>query len=141
VNSKNQEPEMLKGRCECGTVKFEIESEIQALSHCHCSMCRRLHGAAFATFATVDRRAFRLLSGELQLTHYSSSANVVRTFCSECGSTLIADAVEDESVRYVSMGALEGDLSHPPAVHEFVTSKADWYEIVDDGLQYEKSSP
>ena len=141
MNSMNQEAEMLKGRCECGTVKFEIESEIQTLSHCHCSMCRRLHGAAFATFATVDRRAFRLLSGEPQLTHYSSSAHVVRTFCSECGSTLIADAVEDESVRYVSMGALEGDLSHPPAVHEFVTSKADWYEIVDDGLQYEKSSP
>ena len=104
-------------------------------------MCRRLRGAAFATFATVDRRAFRILSGEPQLTHYRSSAHVVRTLCSECGSRLIADAVEDESVRYVSMGALEGDTSHPPAVHESVTSNADWYEILDDGLQYEKSSP
>ena len=141
MNSMKLEHEMLKGRCECGTVTFEIESGIQALSHCHCSMCRRLHGAAFATFATVDRCAFRILSGEPQLAHYRSSVDVVRTFCSECGSTLIADAVEDESVRYVSMGALEGDLSHPPAVHEFVTSKADWYEILDDGLQYEKSSP
>ena len=135
------EHEMLKGRCECGTVKFEVESGIQALSHCHCSMCRRLHGAAFATFATVDSCAFRILSGELQLARYRSSADVVRTFCSECGSTLIADAVEDESVRYVSMGALEGDPSHPTAVHEFVASKAHWYEILDDGPQYEKSSP
>ena len=135
------EHEMLKGRCECGTVTFEIESGIQALSHFHCSMCRRLHGAAFATFATVDRCAFRILSGEPQLAHYRSSVDVVRTFCSECGSTLIADAVEDESVRYVSMGALEGDPPHPPAVHEFVASKAHWYEILDDGPQYEKRSP
>jgi hypothetical protein len=141
MNSMKLEHEMLKGRCECGTVKFEVESGIQALSHCHCSMCRRLHGAAFATFATVDSCAFRILSGELQLARYRSSADVVRTFCSECGSTLIADAVEDESVRYVSMGALEGDPPHPPAVHEFVTSKAHWYEIRDDGPQYEKSSP
>ena len=104
-------------------------------------MCRRLHGAAFAKFATVDRRAFRILSGEAQLSLYRSSAKVVRTFCRECGSTLIADALEDESVRYVSMGALEGSPSHPPAVHEFVSSKAHWYEILDDGLQCEKSSP
>ena len=26
-------------------------------SHCHCSQCRRLHGAAFASFAGVPRSA------------------------------------------------------------------------------------
>ena len=53
---------MINGHCECGRVRFEVDGEIEDYSHCHCSQCRRMHGAAFATFAGVARSGFRYLS-------------------------------------------------------------------------------
>ena len=55
---------MIEGRCQCGAVRYQADGEISDLSHCHCSMCRKLHGAAFATFADVARNGFRWIAGE-----------------------------------------------------------------------------
>jgi len=41
---------MAKGSCLCGSVKFTVGGEISSMSHCHCSMCRKLHGSQFATY-------------------------------------------------------------------------------------------
>ena len=42
---------MLSGHCECGRIRYQVDTGIKDFSHCHCSQCRRLHGAAYATFA------------------------------------------------------------------------------------------
>jgi hypothetical protein len=44
---------MIKGSCQCGKVHYEADGGISDLSRCHCSMCRKLHGAAYATLAGV----------------------------------------------------------------------------------------
>jgi hypothetical protein len=44
------ESTMNQGRCLCGRVRYEIPGEIYSVVHCHCSMCRKHHGAAFATW-------------------------------------------------------------------------------------------
>lgn len=36
----------MKGECLCGNVKFEIEEEIRNFYQCHCSLCRKVTGAA-----------------------------------------------------------------------------------------------
>lgn len=36
---------MITGHCECGAVRYSARGPITDFSHCHCSMCRRLHGA------------------------------------------------------------------------------------------------
>ncbi|HCA63195.1 MAG TPA: GFA family protein, partial [Pseudomonas sp.] len=41
------------GSCLCGVVRYRIDAPIDALTHCHCKMCRKAHGAAFATYASV----------------------------------------------------------------------------------------
>jgi len=43
---------MIRGSCVCGAIKFEIE-KVVALTHCHCSICRKESGASFATYAHV----------------------------------------------------------------------------------------
>ena len=54
---------MIRGSCVCGGIRFEIE-KVTALTHCHCTVCRKESGATFATYAHVRREQFRLLSGE-----------------------------------------------------------------------------
>jgi hypothetical protein len=128
---------MITGHCECGRVGYEIDGEINDLSHCHCSQCRRLHGAAFATFAGVTRQDFRYVSGEASLKSYASSADHDRVFCAECGSNIMVAVDSEPNEFYVSMGTVDGDPACPPAYHIYAGSKAPWYEINDDLPQYD----
>ena len=128
---------MIKGHCECRRVSFEVDGEIDDFSHCHCSQCRRLHGAAFATFAGVQRNQFRYVSGKADTKAYKSSGDHVRVFCAECGSNILVELSDEPDAYYVSMSTIEGDPPCPPGYHIFVGSKASWYEINDDLKQYD----
>jgi hypothetical protein len=79
---------MHKGSCLCRAVTFELLTEPTMVSHCHCSMCRKGHGAAFATYLTIERQNARLLSGLDNLTIYNSSSTIMRKFCRTCGSNV-----------------------------------------------------
>jgi len=128
---------MLSGHCECGEVKFQAEGEVLDYSHCHCSQCRRLHGAAYATFAGVKRNGFQYLSGEECLSCYASSPTHGRVFCNRCGSNILVELTEEPDMLYLAMGVVDGNPQLPPAYHIFVGSKAPWHEICDDAPQYE----
>jgi hypothetical protein len=79
---------LYQGSCLCGTVKFSLLGEPAMVSHCHCSMCRKGHGAAFATYLTIDKANVRFVSGLDNLTAYNSSSTIVRKFCATCGSNV-----------------------------------------------------
>lgn len=79
---------MIRGSCLCGSVRYEIRVSLSRITHCHCSQCRKPHGAAFGTYATVNRADFTFITGEGDVTSYASSPGVLRTFCKRCGSTL-----------------------------------------------------
>ncbi|MGI9205894.1 MAG: GFA family protein [Woeseiaceae bacterium] len=132
---------MISGHCECGRVQFEVASGIEDFSHCHCSQCRRLHGAAYATFAGVPRDKFRYVVGENDTKIYASSDTHDRVFCSVCGSNIMVALDEEPDVLYLSMSALEGNPPRPPGYHIYVGSKAPWHDINDNLKQYDESSP
>ena len=72
-----------RGACHCGRVRFEVDApaEIEALD-CNCSMCR-LSGFLHLI---VPRSAFRLMTGESELTEYRFGTGVARhLFCRVCG--------------------------------------------------------
>ena len=128
---------MIQGGCQCGRVRYEAHSAVSDLSHCHCSMCRKLHGAAFVTFAAVARGSFRWSAGEEVLGTYASSETSDRIFCSNCGSQLLVDYKPEPDEVYVTMGTVDGNPDCPPAYHQFVGSKAPWHEIGDGQPQHD----
>ena len=132
---------MLEGRCECGRVRFEVDGEIVDFSHCHCSQCRRLHGAAYATFAGVNRHEFRYVKGEDEVATYASSPSNIRVFCARCGSMILCDPQDEPGYLYLSMSVVDGDPPRPPAYHAYVGSKAPWHDIRDDVPQYDTDPP
>ena len=66
-----------RGSCLCGAVSFEAEQFDEQVAHCHCSMCRKFHGAEFATIAGVRRAAFRWLGGQDFLAGYRAAIKVI----------------------------------------------------------------
>ena len=82
---------MNHGTCLCGAVRYEIAGPFNMMAHCHCSMCRKHHGAPFATFVAAPFDGFRWLSGEQALGRYRSSEQGARTFCATCVDGVLAN--------------------------------------------------
>lgn len=121
---------MNRGSCLCGAVQFEAGS-FTSMTHCHCSMCRRHHGAMFATFLDAPRGAFRWISGEEEIVAYRSSARGLRPFCRRCGSALPTFLPDWPEAVIVPAGLIEGDPGIRPKYHEFAASAPDWFPITD----------
>ncbi len=79
---------MYRGSCLCGEVTFELKSQPVKVSNCHCKMCQKQHGAAFATYASLPKEDLLYLSGLDSLVTYNSSGRVWRKFCGTCGSNI-----------------------------------------------------
>jgi len=128
---------MLKGSCLCGAVKYRLDAPIESATHCHCSMCRKAHGAAFGTYGNVRRKDFRFTQGQDSVVEYHSSPGVTRTFCKHCGSTLQWFSERPyPNWLSVALGTLDTPLGEIPQKHIYADSKADWYAI-RDGLPQE----
>jgi len=129
--------EKLTGSCLCGTVKYQVTNLNPKMGHCHCSMCRKFHGAAFATFGEVASEDFRWLTGESALKVFIADNGTARKFCSQCGASLIFKSKNDQATTVeFTLGTLDSDINQYPDSHIFVGSKANWFEISDDLPQF-----
>jgi hypothetical protein len=131
---------MVTGSCFCGTVRYEVSGPFESMVNCHCSMCRKHHGAGFATYVSAPLERFRWVSGEDKLIQYQSSQDGVRNSCGLCGSTVPMTAPKFSRV-FLPAGPLEGELGISPGAHIFVGSKAPWYTITDDLPQHDEYPP
>lgn len=126
------------GSCLCGAVQFEIDEFLPQAAHCHCSMCRKFHGAAYATIASVPRSRFRWLAGEDCLKGYTAPNGTTRSFCEHCGSSLVFHSPKAPSdIIEIALGAIDGDIPLKPDAHIFVHSGANWVDVEDDIPQFE----
>jgi hypothetical protein len=124
--------ERVEGACLCGEVRFEVTLPSKWCAHCHCSMCRRAHGAAFVTWAGFSTDAFRIVAGAAALERYRSSAEAVRSFCRRCGSTLLFESTRWPGEVHVVVANLCGPLDRAPQAHVFFGDRAPWVTIADD---------
>jgi hypothetical protein len=132
---------MITGSCLCGAVRYEITGPLEEMHHCHCSRCRKSHGAAFGTFAQVPAGAFRLVTGEGAVRRYRSSPPVERSFCATCGSNLTFRFDGPPEMLWVAAGTLDDDPVLRPGAHVFVASCAPWYAITDQLPRFDDYPP
>lgn len=128
-----------KGSCLCGAVQYEVRTPPKAISHCHCSQCRKSHGAAFASYGSVLRGDLRLLQGAEDIKAYRSSESVLRQFCTHCGSSLFWSKCQGEYSDWISiaLGTIDTPFTSQKQKHIQVASKAPWHEIRDHWPQSE----
>jgi hypothetical protein len=122
-------------------VQYEIAAPFEEMHHCHCSRCRKAHGAAFSTFARASTASVRFLAGEPKVRHFRSSPAVQRSFCSECGSNLLFRFDPLPDAIWVAVGTLDDDPVMRPQAHIFVGSKASWHGILDELPQFPEYPP
>ncbi|HEX9772055.1 MAG TPA: GFA family protein [Steroidobacteraceae bacterium] len=114
------------GGCLCGAVRFRIALPPKWCAHCHCSMCRRAHGAGFVTWVGSAREDFRLESGANELRRYQSSAQATRSFCGRCGSMLFFESGHWPDEIHVTLAHLDASAGLEPQAHAYWSSRAPW---------------
>jgi hypothetical protein len=100
-------------------------------------MCRKHHGAPFATYGVYPPERLRITAGADRIKTYESSATIRRQFCEICGSSLFFIPLKYPDRIAVALGVFDDDPGKRPEFHLFVGSKAGWHEITDDLPQYE----
>ena len=124
----------IPGGCFCGAVRFEIDRPIKWCAHCHCSMCRRAHGAPYVTWVSVPEAQFRVVAGEADVAERESSPGAHRAFCRACGSPFRFRSVKWPGEVHVARALLADDEELPAGVHAFTAGRAAWVALPDDGL-------
>jgi hypothetical protein len=131
---------MLRGSCLCGEVRWEYTGALDFIAACHCSMCRKVHGAAFAPFACGPAERYRLVHGSEHVVRYESTPGSFRPFCARCGSKL-PHAPESSGIVGMPAGALDDDPGMRLSAHVFVASKAPWYVLHGDAPRFDAYPP
>jgi hypothetical protein len=142
---------MIAGSCLCGAVRYRAEGPFVEAHHCHCSACRKAHGAAFATYAAIKQRQLAVTGAE-HVAVYRSTPEVQRSFCRGCGSSLFFAHEAAPRLVWIAAGTLEdrpradgtsGTLSDVPVpdAHAFVASKATWWTLRDELPAHDEQRP
>lgn len=134
---------MTSGSCLCGAVSYIIEGDLDKIQICHCGQCRKAQGGPFATNIPVESDKFLIKSGQDKLKGFESVTRKgkFRMFCSDCGSPMFSRLEFDPKYVRVRVGTIDepvpGDIRH----HQFVASKASWFDILDDHRQHDDFPP
>lgn len=130
-----------KGECLCNAVQFEIKGPIDSLIHCHCSLCRKSTGTAYATNGFVATEDFVIHKGADNLTGFAFKPGRVRHFCKTCGSPIYSSNSDDPARIRIRAGTIKDDIEERPVAHIFASSKANWDTIAGDVPSFAEFEP
>jgi len=127
---------MLKGRCHCGAVRYEMPEEVLHHALCHCADCRRHAGAPMVAWAMVP-------AGELRVTGqpkvYRSSEHGRRHFCEACGTGLFyVNEILLPGMVDIQTGTLDDPNALPPRAHIQVAERIAWMETAHELPAFER---
>jgi hypothetical protein len=130
-----------QGSCLCGAVKFDINGAIDSLIHCHCSLCRKSTGTAYATNGFVNTNEFIITKGNNNLSTFAFKPGRVRHFCTSCGSPVYSSNTDDPTRVRIRAGLIDSDITERPIAHIFASSSANWDMISGQTPAYDEHEP
>ncbi len=132
---------MYTGSCLCGSINFSINGAVTDIIHCHCSLCRKASGSAFATNGFINASDLILTDKNGTLTFYQSSEGKRKYFCKTCGAPIYSANAQSPQRYRLRLGALTCDIKERPISHNFITSKANWEDLDAQLPRYERHEP
>jgi hypothetical protein len=124
VVTSSDRNELRTGQCLCGHITFTA-SRAPRVHYCHCSMCRRASGGAFAILAWLPQQSV-IWSVSPALRRSSPIAQ--RGFCAECGTPLTL-LYDDSAEIAVLLGAFDRPQDLKPQYHYGVEGRLPWVDI------------
>ena len=124
----------IEGGCDCGQVRYRMESPPLFVHCCHCRWCQRETGTAFALNALIEAERVVHLATEPEIIDTPSLSGRGQKIarCPRCRLavwSLYAGA--GPFIRFVRVGTLDMPDLLPPDIHIFTASKQPWVQLPD----------
>jgi hypothetical protein len=119
----------LSGGCDCGAIRYRMETRPLFVHCCHCRWCQRETGASFALNAMIEADRVTLLGGEPEIVDTPSASGKGQKIarCPKCRIAVWSNySVAGPSVRFVRVGTMDEPDHLPPNIHIFTDSKQPW---------------
>ncbi|HIL98179.1 MAG TPA: GFA family protein [Pseudomonadales bacterium] len=124
------------GSCLCQNVCYEISGPIIRLNLCHCTMCQKSHGAAFAPYLRVAKEDFSIVRGQEFVASFQSNQEITRTFCHVCGSNLQWIRASSDALG-VAAGTLDSVIDMQPSAQYWCVDSKQWHQLREDVRRYD----
>lgn len=128
----SQQTTPVHGSCFCRAVQFEFTLPTMFCAHCHCSMCRQVHGAGYVTWVGVPYTQFRMVAGQEHLKVYQSSDHGKRSFCDVCSSSLFCESTHHPQHIDIVLANLHDPIDREPQAHYYFSDRIEWVHLDDE---------
>lgn len=122
---------VVHGSCLCGGMHITARLPSKWVAHCHCTFCRRAHGAPLVTWAGFATESVQIDPQGLQPTWYESSPGARRGFCPRCGSPMLFSSQRWPGEMHVARALIAGPLDREPSAHVFYDTHVPWLDVND----------
>ena len=121
----------MAGSCLCGAIGFTAKAPSKWCAHCHCSMCRKQHGAGYVTWVGMEAAQVQVDDRQNQLNWYESSEGAARGFCGKCGTSMFFKSQRFPGELHLTLAAFDEDIDRAPQAHANYDAHIDWMPIDD----------
>jgi hypothetical protein len=122
----------LEGGCDCGQLRYRLQSAPLIVHCCHCRWCQRETGASFALNAMIEADRLVHLGAEPEIVDTPSKSGKGQKIarCPKCRIAIWSNyAGAGPVLRFVRVGTLDEPDHLPPDIHIFTASKQPWIEL------------
>ena len=119
----------IEGGCDCGAVRYRMETAPLFVHCCHCRWCQRESGASFALNAMIEADRVVDLGTPPELVRTPSASGLGQDIarCPRCRIAVWSHyAGAGPVVKFVRVGTLDNPDALPPDIHIFTQSKQPW---------------
>jgi len=125
----------LDGGCDCGHVRYRMETRPLFVHCCHCRWCQRESGASFALNAMIEADRVTVVGAAPERVDTPSESGYGQQFarCPRCRIALWSHyAGAGPLIAFVRVGTLDLPDHLPPDIHIFTASKQPWVVIAPE---------
>lgn len=119
----------LSGACLCGAIRYRVTSGVRRVVNCHCSLCRRMNGSAFSSYAVVPHKALELRD-EQSLARYAVTERATKHYCITCGTPIFNLNRKYLGACMLYLGSIEGGDVYFPSLNVYCESMLSWVQEV-----------
>lgn len=119
----------VNGSCFCGAIGFTATLPSKWCAHCHCSMCRKSHGAGYVTWVGFEDGQVSITRGGDQLNWFDSSPGAQRGFCKTCGSSLFFRSERWAGELHIALGCMDDEIDRLPQANVFFDTHVAWMPV------------
>ncbi|MFT5484571.1 MAG: hypothetical protein ACI9GW_003238 [Halieaceae bacterium] len=125
----------LAGGCDCGNIRYQLDTTPLIVHCCHCRWCQRETGASFALNALIEADRVTTTTGEPELINTPSDSGEGQLIarCPQCRIALWSHySGFGPAFNFIRVGTLDEPDHLPPDIHIFTETKQPWITLSQD---------